>query len=910
MAETAAELIVDVSAKESVSAVLARLESQLDRTDGSAQKTADGIGARLNGAQQRAGNSALALQQAQARLEVAQGNAAGAAERLRTALAQQSTTSVQTINAQRQLVSVENQLAQSSSGLGNALRTAGSSAQSSLLGMVGPAAAATAGITALIGVAQSFEDAFKFKATLDSTTASIRSQLDGVRDANAVYAQAQAFGRQYNITQEETNNILSSSTDILKTSSSSVSELETALIRLQSRDVSKPISEASRALRELQAGDVTSIKELFNVPAKDALAMRNEIVAGGDAVKVLTGYLDRAGVGMQALELRSQGVAGRLNELKIAQEDLTLAQAEFAQGPGLTILEGKIAVIRGATRLLSGDLDAMGQSLNNAGVTMAGQIAAYQAYSQALAVGKTQSEANRAAVDAQANAMARLRGELVGGGGGTFEFAAATQQATTAVLDSTAAQLAQANSMELSGVQARAAALAAQQKADADQVAAVDAQTNGIAQQRLAEQAQQAAQALLNAGPAGARTAALLASSSSQVDVLTAAYYRLAAAQAEANQAKTNAAALSDQRAGERDGGSSRTAAQIAFEAQQDRRAQASRLRRAEEAERALKKARGGGGGGGGSTQLSDQTKLNNSLLADQERYQDKSEDAARQHAERILDIQAEFARKEREQLQQNEISKRQSQADFYDRLTSSELNKRKGGTDALKQIDADYQAAYQKSQELAQSGNAKLAADYLALKQRQAEQELSYQEAVAKAREDKDAAEVGRLERIQQLRRDAAAEEERQLLAGGDANVTARDSALNDEATSYAQKQDQVGLASDRATDRKIANAERAGKAIDAEQLKLNTLAQTYDRIAPPQAGGPLGAASTPTPVAAPAAPGQPQQQAASLGDVVAAIGAAQAALSAALGQVERATRDAGRGVESAVRSIPRSVQ
>ena len=197
-------------------------------------------------------------------------------------------------------------------------------------------------------------------------TASIKSQLSGFRDVDATYTEAIQFGRQYNITQQQTNDILSSSTDILRGSTSSVSQLETALIRLQSRDVSKPISEASRALRELASGDVTSIKELFNIPAKDALAMRNEIIAGGDALQVLTSYLDKAQIGMQALELRSQGVHGHLEALKVAQEDLSLAQAEFAQGPGLTILQAQIAVTTGATRVLSGDFATARQSIAQA----------------------------------------------------------------------------------------------------------------------------------------------------------------------------------------------------------------------------------------------------------------------------------------------------------------------------------------------------------------------------------------------------------------------------------------------------------------------------------------------------------------------------------------------------------------
>ena len=258
------------------------------------------------------------------------------------------------------------------------------------------------------------------------------------------------------------------------------------------------------------------------------------------------------------------------------------------------------------------------------------------------------------------------------------------------------------------------------------------------------------------------------------------------------------------------------------------------------------------------------------------------------------MDIQAEFARKQREQLAANEISKRQSQADFYDRLTSSELNKSGKNKAALQKIDADYQAAYQKSQELAQAGNAKQAADYLALKQKQADQELAYQEALAKAAADKDQAEIGRLQAIHALRAQANAEEEKQLLANGDANVNTRDQQLAEELDKYATSQDKIALSAERAADRQIAAADRAGKKIDEQQLKVDKLGQSYDRIAP----GSATATATSTPAAAPTTPTDQATNPQSAADIVAAINAAKDALLGALSAVERAEKDTGGAV------------
>ena len=88
MAETAAELIVDVTAKESVSAVLSRLETQLDKTNTSVEKIAAGMGARLGDAQQKAARDALSHAQAQARLQATSGNLAGGIRTLQAAIEQ------------------------------------------------------------------------------------------------------------------------------------------------------------------------------------------------------------------------------------------------------------------------------------------------------------------------------------------------------------------------------------------------------------------------------------------------------------------------------------------------------------------------------------------------------------------------------------------------------------------------------------------------------------------------------------------------------------------------------------------------------------------------------------------------------------------------------------------------------
>jgi hypothetical protein len=821
------------------SSIYVRLEGQdvslsalLTKVDAETQKTAD---------------SAARLQAQYARLASSQGNTSQATAILTNALQNNGGASERTV------ISLSQQLATVERGA-TVYQQFGQAAASSLTNIVGPAALATAAIGGLIAVGQSFAQAFQFKTQLDQSRASIDVLLKGVRDSGETFAGAAKFAAQYKLTQQETTEAIQSSIPVLRNSSASIEEVLGVFARLKVLKPEKTFGDAARAIGELQAGQIVSIVDQFNLSRSAANKMKDEIAKGGDAVQILSKYLTSAGVGMDALAVQTQGASGKMRELAQAQEQLKLAQAQFAQGPGLAILQSQIQTTSGATRLLSGDFAAMGASIQ-------ATIAGTSAYNTVISQGGTLT----AAAAAQAAAYAAAIGQST----------QATAQNTDRTKDDAVATAALATAISAS---AQSLVDETTKKLDS----AVAAQRLAAFQEALANLGGAVAGGMQTASAAAAQLAA-------QYNITTGAALQLINAQAALAQAKVNAAALVEQRSGERSPGASGAAEAVA---QEDRRLQA--LYRTLQS--APTKAKAGGG-----AKLSDQQKLNNQLLTDQDAANNKYEDAEAAHQERLLKIAIDFAKKTLEQQKLNEVSKRQSQADFYDRLTSSELNKKKGGTDALKAIDAEYQAAYQKSQELAQAGNAKLAADYLALKSKQTADELTYQENVAKAKEAKDSAEVGRLAQIHKLRQDAAAEEEKQLLAGGDANVTAKDQALQEESDKYASAQDKIGLASDRATERQIANAQRAGKAIDTTTLAIERQRQSYDGVgvAPGQSGGAAPVATTvgtPDQGAATPAPADP-------------IASAIASLRDAISAVESATREAGRGVESAVRSIPRSV-
>lgn len=892
MASTVADLVVNINGKDvGLARILGQLEGRMTQTDAQGRQLTDLFGRALPAGQTKSADSALRLAQSLARSAQAMGDNATATRILTTGLQQAAGASDQAV------ASVTAQIARLQSGKTFASEF-GASLKSGLMGIVGPAAAATAAIGAVSSVVASFSDALALKAQLDATTAAINVQLRGVRDTGEVWQQASAFARQYGLTQQEVNSGVAASVGIMRTSKAGLEDILGVLARMQILSPEQSISDAALALKALASGDTQSLVARFEVSRDLAAKMKTEIQGGADAVGVMSNFLNQMGVGMDAVAAKTQGVNGAFLELKQAQEDLKLAQAAWAEGPGLVVLQGQTTVLSGLTRVLTGDTEAMGQSLTN-------NLNAYAAW-----IGLTDGAISS---------------------GGTW--GNVLQQNTAQLMQVGAAMDEDRVAIGAGQVALQEHAVALEEDALKSQLAAVQAEELATKKNLLAQQAQVAANALLGSGASGEAAAARLANSSSLVDQLTAAYYRLAAAQgasvvaaakgqqivtktagddlkneqllARSQQQKAKAAKdYAAMQAAERDRilqiGSATEKVALA---QQDLanarakfgansaeafRAETALLRLQESSAKAGRAAHKAGGAG----RLSDQQQLHNSLLASDQKYGDQAEQAAIAHEQRLLDIEQEFAQKSLEQQRQNEVSKRQSRADFYDNLTSATGEV---GQQVAQELSAAYEAAYAQAQAIAQAGNAKLAADYLALKERQLSDETEFQKKLAAARKAGDDAEVQRLQAVHKLRQDAAAQEEKQLLEGGDANVNARDKALSDEQAKFDEQQGKIADSADRAAQRKIDAADRSGKAIDAENEKLRQQQALLDRIG---AGGPGGTATpgTPPSTGAPAAPVAGAQAAtagADLNTVVEAINSLQALLSSIQGAITTDTRE-----------------
>lgn len=391
----------------------------------------------LDKTQQAIARSATTAAQNVSRLDAALKGPIGAADSLKQHL--QNAVAIdprQAVSAINQIIALEKRAANDlGPALPRTLEEFGSGAidqfKAGLLGVVGPAALVTGGIAALTATARSFKEAFEFKAELDSNRASISAQLIGIRDSGEAFKEAGVFAEKYKLTQEDTTTAIQASVPLLRQSKASLTDVLTVLAQLQVLKPEQGIQGAAFALAELQGGQTRSLATRFNIPIAKANELKQEIQHGGDAVQVLGTYLDNAGIGADALAVRTQGVAGALNDAKIAAENLKIAQGKIAESAGgIFITEGVARQFQGLANLLNGDaipaIQASGKEFN---ISAQGALA----YATAIASGKSSVDASAAANLAAAAATNSYADAQRNGGGGTFEFIDAVHASTNAL---------------------------------------------------------------------------------------------------------------------------------------------------------------------------------------------------------------------------------------------------------------------------------------------------------------------------------------------------------------------------------------------------------------------------------------------------------------------------------------------
>jgi hypothetical protein len=747
----AAELIVTLrGADVGLSALLRKIESDLAKSD-RATVAAEQSAVKLAGAHVRLAGAAERLGQAQM-------NTATSAQRLAQTTAQAEAAQSRAAVAALRLEQAQARVAQAAtnSGIGALPRTfAGltTEMQSAATGMLSFGAAL--GVAA--SVAQSFADAFTFKAQLDATTTSVNAQLKGVRDSGQVWSEASAFAQTYKLTQQETTEAISASIGVMRASKAPIEDVLGVLARMQVLSPEQSLQEAAIALKALASGDTTSLTTRFEVGRDVANQMKAEILGGADAVAVMSKFLGDTGIGMDVLAAKTTGAAGAIKDAAIASEQLKLAQAEFANGPGLAILQAQIEITRGATRALSGDWQAMGSALGTALADPVGPLTLL-----AGTLGITQAQAQ--AYAAQIRDTDAAQQDATSGGS---QWAAATQQVTSAV-DVAAQALA-----------AQTAAI----QADAGEALINEANTKVLSQAKLdlAAQAQAAANGVLTSGANINAEAARLAASSSLVDQLTAAYLRLAVASGQAQAAADKAAGQDRLAAGRtqtRD-----LSGSIGFNAPGRKgnddvlgtikATQATILQEEKKSQTARVATAKSGGGARVATEQKSQQQL----------------------ASTVQDYQAKIA-----QIEQDGLSKRR---DAENSLRQAQLSGRAGFYASLANIDdgalrADlssrYEQAAQAASAIAQTQGADAAQAYLEASQQAIQGESAIQGQIADAKKEGNDGQAAYLEGVLQLQRAANAEELRQIQEKGSAVANAQAAQYAQAESQYAEHLDRMG--------------------------------------------------------------------------------------------------------------------
>lgn len=228
----------------------------------------------------------------------------------------------------------------------------------------------------------------------------------------------------------------------------------------------------------------------------------------------------------------------------------------------------------------------------------------------------------------------------------------------------------------------------------------------------------------------------------------------------------------------------------------------------ADEAERDAKKGNKKGKAASEYPKLSANEKINNKLLAQQDKYNNKFEDAEKKHLDNIAKINEEHQKKLLAQSKDNEKSKRRGRASFYASNTGEGID--------TQLFAAQYEEAFAAAQKIAQEGSTKLSSEFLALRQSQIEEmrQLASDAASITANEDltdeQKTAALAYLDGRKRLVEDAQREELDQLLKGGDDLTNSLDERLTEEEQRYAENTDKISTQAENSADAVIKSEER----------------------------------------------------------------------------------------------------
>src|SRR6266487_2458268 len=744
----AAELFVEVSGKDvGVSALLARLQVEMRKTDETGLRLGQTLGPRMAGPMQQTADGALRAAQAQARLAVAMGEPEKAVHILTTAL-HENVGATEKVSA-----AVQTQVAHLEFGT-TAFRTFGATVREEFISMIGPVALAGAAIGAVEKIGESFKEAFHFAAELNESREAFGGILGDFERGNTIITEANARGKAFGFTQEEITKAFKELGPIIRTSTSSTQEQTDALARMAVLHPEAPVQALTGAIEGIKVGRFRELSKELGLNADEQARLKHEVASGADAFTALNAVLDQHGVTLEVALGRMQGAAGAERRLAQAAEDLKIAEGALATSRvGINFVENESRVYTGLSRVLSGDLAPAFVAAQQEGdrFRASGSQGAGAAGGWARAVSQQTAAAReaQAAIKNLNSAIDQAREAAAGGISATTAAARADEQWAAIQADT------RRESILLSE--------ATQDGAIASQTAATQKELEATQTQLLAARNQDAANAFLSLNPnidaAGIKAQVTAGAISPLIGRLAELILQLQGARAELAALGSTGAAAGVGARGAPTVNDKIAVSAAAEEAARQRQilalgthAQKVALLRAEyerlakqygatsaqaiDAETKLRletQKTTSGARAAGAAHLSDAAKLNNSLLAQDTHFANQEEDADAKHQKKLLDIEEEFQKKRQEAQKAFDQDKLDSRAGFYEQLGSVESH---GLQVAMSQ---KFEAAAKEANEIAKTQGADAAQKFMEAARSAIEHEGKLQEEIDKAKKEGD---------------------------------------------------------------------------------------------------------------------------------------------------------------------------
>jgi hypothetical protein len=265
---------------------------------------------------------------------------------------------------------------------------------------------------------------------------------------------------------------------------------------------------------------------------------------------------------------------------------------------------------------------------------------------------------------------------------------------------------------------------------------------------------------------------------------------------------------------------------------------QAKIVKAEDDAAKAGKKRATGGGAvpGISNVRLTDQQKLQNSLLANQESFANKSESEETKHQQKLTEIDTQYAQKRNEVDKKFHLDRLQGEADFYEGLSSI---KDRG---VQKQIDAQYQQALLKAEEIARTKGGDAANAFLDAQTSIIQKRGSLLDKIAgltdkkgkdKQTQQSDANQAEYLRGVLALQERASALKLQQVEGEGSQIAAERDRQLADENAHFQSATDQLTNKAADSAEKRVNASIRAAKQVDQEALAVENLGTAYTNVA-----------------------------------------------------------------------------